>query len=234
MSSATSNVEASGNRDSAGLARLLRVVLACTGLLFVVTGLTSFLQTGSSTAEKSLTTAFGIAVDSRGRVYTGIIADSAVQVYAPDGAFERIIPIAAQRGVFRLRIAEGDVLEVATVRNNMLYRFDAGGELIQSERSEDAYEEFGAANEGVAVGASGTRYVLEGRAITKVAADGSRTWLVDQGWWPWALAGNVPPLVLIAAGVVQLIVAATLRASWLHWIGAMARVRYGPWMRSQQ
>jgi hypothetical protein len=133
-----------------------------------------------------------------------------------------------------LRIAEGDVLEVATVRNNMLYRFDAGGELIQSERSEDAYEEFGAANEGVAVGASGTRYVLEGRAITKVAADGSRTWLVDQGWWPWALAGNVPPLVLIAAGVVQLIVAATLRASWLHWIGAMARVRYGPWMRSQQ
>lgn len=234
MSSATSSVGTSGTADSAGLVRFIRFGLVCTGLIFVVTGLASFLQTGESTAEKSLTTAFGIAVDSHGRMYTGIVGHSAVQVYAPNGAFERITPIAAQQGVFRLRIAEGDVLEVATVRNAMLYRFDAGGELIQSERSEDAYEEFGAANEGVAVDTSGTRYVLGDRAITKVTADGSQTQLVDQGWWPWAVAGNVPPLVLIAAGAVQLVIAATLRASWLHWIGAVARVRYGPWMRSQQ
>lgn len=232
MTSATST-EASGTTDAAGLVRFARIGLACIGLMFVVSGLTSFVQTGGSTAEKSLTTAFGIAVDSHGRVYVGIVGNSIVQVYAPDGTFERTIPIAAQNGIFRLRVAEGDVLEVATVRNEMLHRFDADGRLLHSQRSKSAYEEFGSATEGTVVSASGTRYVLRDRAIIQVGADGTESRLVDQSWWPWAIAGNVPPLVVIAAGVVQLAVAATLRVSWLPWIAAIGRVRNPPWERKR-
>jgi hypothetical protein len=128
--------------------------------------------------------------------------------------------------MFRIRIVENDVLEVATVRNRMLYRFDLGGTLLSTERSEGAYDEFGAEGEWSAVDLSGARYVLKPRAIVRISRGGTQTAFVKQDWWPWALAGHIPPVAIVAFGAFQLIVAMGLSPSWIVGARRMARIRY--------
>jgi hypothetical protein len=207
--------------------KLIRATLAFVGLGFILVGVAAFRQAEAITAEKSLSNAFGIVVDSRGRVYTGIVGESVVQIYSSSGVFEGVLSIPAARGIFRLRISDDDVLEVATIRNAMLYRFNREGQLIRATRSEKAYEEFGAANEEIFVDGLGNQYVLGDRKITMIAPDGSEARLVNQGWWPWAVTGNAPPLELIAAGVIQLALALMLREFWFERIGALVRWKFG-------
>ncbi len=73
----------------------------------------------------------GIAVDSEGNVYCGVQFYSRVQVYDAEGKFLYGKFIDSAYGAFRIRINEDDYLEVATVRNDKLYRFDKNGNLVR-------------------------------------------------------------------------------------------------------
>ena len=72
----------------------------------------------------------GIAVDSEGNIYCGVGYYSRVQVYDSEGHYIRGIFIDSAWGAFRIRINPNDELEVATVRNDKLYRFGKDGTLV--------------------------------------------------------------------------------------------------------
>jgi hypothetical protein len=90
----------------------------------------------------------GIAVDSDGNIYCGVQFYHRVQVYDPKGNYIRGTFVDSAGGAFRIRINQNDELEVATVRNDKLYRFGKDGTLV-TELSDvhHYYGEFGETGE---------------------------------------------------------------------------------------
>ena len=90
----------------------------------------------------------GIAVDSEGNIYCGAQFYHRVQVYDSEGHYIRGTFINSSGGAFRIRINPDDQLEVATARNDKLYRFEKNGTLV-TELSDVGYyfDEFGESGE---------------------------------------------------------------------------------------
>ena len=73
----------------------------------------------------------GIAIDSEGNIYCGLMSYSRVQVYDTEGEFLFSRFIDRSGGAFRIRINENDQLEVATARSDKLYIFEKDGTLVR-------------------------------------------------------------------------------------------------------
>ena len=199
---------------------MMRVVFLCAGLMSVAAGGALLGSTGGNTAEKSLRNAMGIAVDSSGAIYVAILGEDVVQVYDSSGEFKRLFSVDAGLGGFHLRMRAEDVLEVTTYRTRMVYRFDSAGKLLSAEKVKHVFYPTDITRFGTAKTLSGIRYALRprDRAIIKIDPDGTESRFVEQSWWPWALAGAFPPLMVTAVGATHLIIAATMRESWLRLI----------------
>jgi hypothetical protein len=204
-----------------------RVVCAAVGGVALLLGIACLLTPQSRSERVPLHTAFGIAVDSSGRIYVGTLADSSIHVYSQKGLLKMSIPVDAARGLFRFRIEPAEALQVATIRNEMLYSFSLDGELIASSSSETAYTELGGANERRAVDpVTGAVVELHARSILRVSPDGTREEVVRQSWWPSAVTAMLPAPVLVALGVLHVLVAITLRDRSIRWVERFARIRY--------
>ena len=152
----------------------------------------------------------GIAVDSEGNIYCGVQFYSRVQVYDPEGKFLYGKFIDSAGGSFRIRINKDDCLEVATVRNAKLYRFDKNGNLVR-EWSDVGYyfSDFGKAGE--------TRYYDQSENVKYFARDywfyahvvkkdstGQETIIIRTPFHKWLFQGPLPALMFAAIGTFVL------------------------------
>ncbi len=86
----------------------------------------------------------GIAVDSDGNIYCGTWYYSRVQVYDSEGNYIRGTFVDSAGGAFRIKINRNDELEVATARNDKLYRFGKEGTLVtELSDAHHYFDEFG-------------------------------------------------------------------------------------------
>ncbi|MHC4713418.1 MAG: NHL repeat-containing protein [Planctomycetota bacterium] len=151
----------------------------------------------------------GVAVDNHGRIYCGLQFYSRIQVYDADGRFLRGWFLDAAGGVFRLRISKSGQLEVATVRNDMLYTYNADGELVEKRtQAGHLYGEFGAESEYLATGPDGAEYRAKGfpwPRIVKRDASGASHTVVSVPIHLWFMMGPLPAWGFSAIGIVLLL-----------------------------
>ena len=140
----------------------------------------------------------GIAVDSDGNIYCGVQYYSRVQVYDSEGNYIRGTFIDSAGGAFRIRINPDDQLEVATARNDKLYRFGKGGTLL-TELSDVGYyfQEFGKSSEtqyhDVRQNATyQIRWSFLGAYVVKKSASGERKVIVKTPFHKWLFQGPSP------------------------------------------
>ena len=151
----------------------------------------------------------GIAVDSDGNIYCGLQYYSRVQVYDSEGDYIRGIFVDRSGGVFRIRINQNDELEVATARNDKLYRFGKEGTLVTKLSGVPHYfDEFGEIGE--------TQYHDErqnatyqirwspfGAYIAKRSVSGETKVIVRTPFLKWLLMGPFPPWFLPVVGAIM-------------------------------
>jgi hypothetical protein len=124
------------------MSKKTRYLIRIIGVLLLVVGLGGFLAAPISfesdffrevlgSFELPLGELRGIAVDSEGHIYCGLQSYGRVQVYDAEGEFLYSVPSGSSGGAFKIRINENDQLEVATARNDKLYLFDKGGNLVR-------------------------------------------------------------------------------------------------------
>jgi len=91
------------------------------------------------TTEFPLGNPHDVAVDSHGRIYLAEGFSHRIQRYSPKGQFELgwFVPTA---GLFGLRTAPDDRVQVATERSNKLLVYSSDGQLLSSERYRKEYE----------------------------------------------------------------------------------------------
>ena len=144
----------------------------------------------------------GLAIDRDGRIYAGTDVDR-IQVYESDGRFLRGWYLDAGAGPVRIRIDEGDRIEVATAASGRLHVFDRDGQLLHTEPDADAWERFGATQDRVAVGADGSRVAIEDGALVRTAPPPRRV-LAPPVSRPltWFAAAPLPALTLLLMGSV--------------------------------
>jgi hypothetical protein len=140
----------------------------------------------------------GIAVDSEGNIYCGVQYYHRVQVYNSEGHYIRGTFVDSAGGSFRIRINQNDELEVATVRNDKLYRFGKDGTLVTELSDVDHYfDEFGETGE--------TQYYDERQNVTyqikwspfgayviKRSASGEPKVIVKTPFHKWLFQGPYP------------------------------------------
>ncbi len=144
----------------------------------------------------------GFAVDRDGRVYAGTDVDR-IHVYGSDGRFLRGWYLDAGAGPVRIRIDEGDRIEVATAASGRLHVFDRDGQLLRTTVDADAWSRFGGTQDRVAEGADGTRVAIEDGALVRSAPPPRRV-LAPPISRPltWFAAAPLPALTLLLMGSV--------------------------------
>ena len=140
----------------------------------------------------------GIAVDSDGNIYCGTWYYSRVQVYDSKGHYIRGTFVDSAGGAFRIRINHNDQLEVATARNNKLYRFGKDGTLV-TELSDVGYYFDGFGKNGETqyndVRQNATyqiRWSLLGAYVVKKSASGETKVIVRTPFHKWLFQGPSP------------------------------------------
>lgn len=144
----------------------------------------------------------GLAIDRDGRVYAGTDVDR-IHVYGADGRFLRGWYLDADAGPVRIRIDDGDRVEIATAASGRLHVFDRDGQLLRSEPDAGAWERFGATQDRVAEGADGSRVEIEDGALVRTAPPPRRV-LAPPVSRPltWFAAAPLPALTLLLMGSV--------------------------------
>jgi hypothetical protein len=147
----------------------------------------------------------GVTVDSSGDIYCGAQFYCRVQKYDPEGRFLLSLRIDASGGAFRIRVNQDDELEVATARNDQLYRFAPKGELLdRKENVGHFYSDFGAEGEKECRGPENAVYRIKSSLL-------------------------FPSVVRISAGVDETVVSVPVRKwlvmgpfpAWLFWTAAI-------------
>jgi len=151
-----------------------------------------------------------VAVDSAGRVYCGSMWYGRIQVYGADGDFLRGWFVSADWGSFRLRVSQDDVLEVATARNDRLYRYDASGRLLEElPNAPRHYEALGGQGERECRDAAGSRYAIRAPVlcprVVRVDPSGSRAAIVRTTLGSWLLMAPFPAGPFWGIGVAVLV-----------------------------
>ena len=148
----------------------------------------------------------GIAVDSDGNIYCGTQYYSRVQVYDSEGHYIRGTFVDSAGGAFRIRINQNDELEVATARNDKLYRFGKDGTLV-NELSDvhHYYGEFGEMGETQCYdGRQNTTYRIRwsplGSYIDKKGVSGKTKVIVRIPFYKWLFQGPYPAWCFAMAG----------------------------------
>ncbi len=144
----------------------------------------------------------GLAIDRDGRVYAGTDVDR-IHVYDADGRFLRGWYLDADAGPVRIRIDDGDRVEIATATSGRLHVFDRDGQLLRTEPDADAWQRFGETQDRVAVGPAGTRVAIEDGALVRTAPP-PRQVLAPPVSRPltWFAAAPLPALTLLLMGSV--------------------------------
>jgi len=153
--------------------------------LFVLLGLAS--AVGSLAAERHQRTRgrhgpvllhpSAIAVSDSGQLF--VFTDfGEIRVFNSDGEFLRSWPVETLHGIARLAVdAEGN-LNVATIRNAKLYRFNPTGRLVHEEDNAGAFGRFSADSYYRAVGPRGSLYEIRDSALVRVDPDHGETTVV--------------------------------------------------------
>lgn len=146
----------------------------------------------------------GIAVDPAGQIYCGTQFYGRIQKYAADGRFLAGWFINSAGGVFRLRVNADGQLEVATARNDTLYRFSQSGELLSQTRNEDAFEDFGPEGERRWTTEGGTVFEIDHTlllpSISRRNPSGEKETVVRTPLHKWFLMGPFPAWLFFAVG----------------------------------
>lgn len=144
----------------------------------------------------------GLAIDREGRVYAGTDVDR-IHVYGADGRFVRGWYLDADAGPVRIRIDDGDHVEIATATSGRLHVFDRDGQLVGTEPDAGAWERFGPTQDQVAEGPEGTRVAIEDGALVRTAPPPRRV-LAPPISRPltWFAAAPLPALTLLLMGSV--------------------------------
>lgn len=111
-----------------------------------------------------------IAVSDSGQIF--VYANwSEIRVFDPDGAFLRSWPVETLQGGARMAIDPDGNLNVGTVRNGKLYRFEPSGRLVHEEDNRDAFGNLPSDSFYRAVGPEASVYEIRGSAVIRVDAD---------------------------------------------------------------
>jgi hypothetical protein len=151
----------------------------------------------------------GIAVDSDGNIYCGTQYYSRVQVYDSEGHYIRGKFVDSAGGAFRIRINPNNELEVATARNDKLYRFGKDGTLV-TELSDVGYyfSEFGKSGETQYYDEKQNvtyqiRWSLLGAYVVKKSASGERKVIVKTPFHKWLFQGPNPAWFFLMVGILM-------------------------------
>jgi hypothetical protein len=165
----------------------------------------------------------GIALDSQGNIYCGLQYYSRIQAYDEGGKFRWGRFINSAGGAFRIRINENDQLEVATARNDKLYRFDEDGTLV-TELSDvhRYYGDFGKAGERrYWVESQNVTYVITtsllGGCVAKRDSFGEEQIVIRTPFHKWLFMGPFPAFFFFFIGIISL--TAARRDGWKRLLG---------------
>lgn len=170
----------------------------------------------------------GIGIDSQGNIYCGLQFYSRIQAYDIRGNFKWGRFINSAGGAFRIRINENDQLEVATARNDKLYRFDNDGTLMRElSNVHHSYRDFGkSADTQYRVGTQNTTYVittsLSGDCVARRNSAGEDKILITTPFHKWLLKGPSPAWWFCLIGTILLMVVrrdVLKRSAWRHFGG---------------
>jgi hypothetical protein len=151
----------------------------------------------------------GIAVDSDGNIYCGTQYYSRVQVYDSEGNYIRGTFVDCCGGAFRIRISQNDGLEVATARNDKLYRFGKDGTLVTEFSNVPQYfDEFGETGETqYRDQRHDTTYRIMwspfGAYVVKRSASGEKRVIVRTPFYKWLFQGPNPGWFFCMVGALM-------------------------------
>lgn len=138
---------------------------------------------------------------------------SRIRVFDSSGKQLRSWRVDTSEGMAVLHFEEPEVLEVASARNDRLYRFTTAGELLSSVRDPEALERIGIDGRRAARGPDGETYRIENMSVTR--SKGGAVEVVVRGV-PGILRPlyrfALPPIVLAVHGMVVLALGAALVA----------------------
>ena len=157
----------------------------------------------------------GLAVDRDGHVYAGTDVDR-IHVYDADGRFVRGWYLDAGAGPVRIRIDDGEHVEIATATSGRLHVFDREGQLVRTEPDVGAWERFGPTQDQAAEGPEGTRVAIADGALVRTAPPPRRV-LAPPVPRPltWFAAAPLPMLTLLLMGsVLALLTGLVLSFGW--------------------
>ena len=172
------------------------IILGCFGWIVGSLASRGILNFVSNAVEFPLGNLNGIAVDSSGNIYCGLRFYSRIHQYGPTGQFVAGWFIEAGSGAFRLYVNNNDELEVATIRNEMYYRFKSSGTLIEKKKGGSKYyNDFGVESETLFLHKDGTAYEIGGTKlfpkITKTTPLGG-TLTISNSFIRWLFMGPMP------------------------------------------
>jgi len=185
------------------------------GLLVASTAL--LIAAGLATSDYRKATAFGplfvdpfsLAVDAAGNLYCGVEFER-VHKYSPDRKIIGAWSVDASLRPFRLRVAEGSTIEVAT-SDGKLIRFENTGKTISSQDAAAAFEDFGSANDAEVRTAAGIVYSIEAGSVVR-RANGSTTVWLPAPRWPLSWVRSPALLaVLLSIGPIGMIASVVMR-----------------------
>ena len=185
---------------------ILSVVLGSIGWLIGSFATRGKLNWISHEIEFPLGNLNGIAVDSSGNLFCGLRFYSRIHQYNSEGQFVAGWFIEAGGGAFRLHVNNNDELEVATIRNEIYYRFTDGGKLIEKKQGGEKYfNDFGIESETSFLHKDGTAYIISGSEllpkITKTKPSGE-TLTIANSFTKWLFMGPMPAWLFVMVPIV--------------------------------
>jgi hypothetical protein len=112
-----------------------------------------------------------LAVDDAGNVFV-YTAYATIRVFDRDGAELRRWSVRTGSGAAALAFDADGALHVAAIRNDMHYRFDAHGKLLDQQKDAEAFHRLFPSDPWSATGPQGETHAIRGQAIVRVRPSG--------------------------------------------------------------
>jgi hypothetical protein len=158
----------------------------------------------------------GLAVDRERNIYVGSLTYQRIQVYGPDGRFQRSYYMGANTGGgdFFFRVNGRDELEVYGYRGKLFCVFTSAG--LQSKVALPGLPSFSRNFDGV-VGSDGAKYALNDYAwavprVVRTTPSGVRAVVVTQPWYLFLMKMPFPCWALGIGSLIGLLLMRLTRA----------------------
>jgi hypothetical protein len=96
---------------------------------------------------------------------------SKLHVFDADGRLMAAWQLPTEGGAFRVALAKGERIRVATRETGLLLEYDFAGELLSEREDSEAYERIGPDHELGFTAASGTQYLLEDGLVVRATSE---------------------------------------------------------------